>query len=242
MTELILWDIDGTLTRGRLVVGAYNRALRAVYRLEGELARVDAAGKTDQQIALETLALHDWREEEIRGLLPAFRAAYVAEVERQREELARDLVVLPGAPRVLEELARRGVRQTLLTGNFEEVARLKLAVVGLEHYFDFRVGAFGSDHHDRNCYVPIALTKLSQTHGVSVAPSEVLVIGDTPRDIACARAHGARVISVATGQYSARELARHQPDALLENLADVEAALREILPGDSLPVSFQPTM
>lgn len=230
MTELILWDIDGTLTRGKLVVGAYNRALRAVYCLEGELARVDAAGKTDQQIALETLALHAWREDDIRDLLPAFRAAYVAEVERQREDLARDLIVLPGVPRVLAELAQRGVRQTLLTGNFEEVALLKLAAVGLEHYFDFRVGAFGSDHHDRNCFVPIALAKLSQTHGVSVAASEVLVIGDTPRDIACARAHGARVISVATGEYSTAELARHQPDALLESLADVEAALREIVP------------
>jgi len=229
---MILWDIDGTLTRGRLVVEAYNRALRAVYQIEDELARVDAAGKTDQQIALETLALHRWVEEDIRRLLPSFRAAYLAEVERQRDHLARDLIVLPGVPRILERLSTLGARQTLLTGNFEEIARIKLATVGLDHHFDFRIGAFGSDHHDRNRFVPIALAKLQEIHGVTLAPDQVLVIGDTPRDIACARAAGARVLSVATGQYSADELARHQPDALLADLADLDAALREIFPSE----------
>ena len=235
--RLILWDVDGTLLRSKgASVRAYLRALRAVYQLEGELARVTMHGKTDGQIALELLAHHDHTEEQALELLDRFREAYVAELEAARSELAADLVVLPGVRDVLERLRARGVRQSLLTGNFEAAARVKLGCAGLDRYVDFAIGAFGSDHRDRNSLVPIALEKARRLRGDALGPADVVVVGDTPRDVACARAGGARAVAVATGQFAADELARHAPDALLPDLRDAESAVSAILAG-SYPVS-----
>ena len=230
MPPHILWDIDGTLVRGgRAVADAYLKALRAIYRLEGEIARVSMTGKTDGQIAIETLAHHGLSETETLDLLTDFRDLYTVELDRVRHQLAEEINVLPGVPAALDRLAVLGVRQTLLTGNFETTARIKLASAGLDHYFDFAIGAFGSDHHDRDCLVPIALEKARRVHGLAIAPEQALVIGDTPRDIACARAGGAHVIAVATGRVTADKLAACQPDTLLLSLEDTEAALAAIL-------------
>ena len=228
--RLILWDVDGTLLHSKgASVRAYLRALRAVYQLNGELARVTMHGKTDGQIALELLAHHDHTEEQALERLDRFREAYAAELELARAELAADMVVLPGVREVLERLRALGVRQSLLTGNFEAAARVKLGCAGLDGYVDFEIGAFGSDHRDRDCLVPIAIEKLARLHGVVLAPEEVVVIGDTPRDIACARAGGARAVAVATGHSGSDDLARHAPDALLPDLRDAEAAVAALL-------------
>ena len=230
MRRLVLWDIDGTLVRGgKAVVEAYDSALRAIYRLEGEIARVATAGMTDGQIALETLARHGLAEEAALSLLDDFRAAYSGQLEQIKHRMAEDLEVLPGVRAVLARLEELGVWQSLLTGNYEATARLKLAAVELDHAFDFAVGAFGSDHRDRNCLVPIAIAKARQVRGITLAPEQVVVVGDTPRDIACARAGGARVVAVATGRFSAAELVPHAPDVLLANLGDTERALAAIL-------------
>ena len=230
MERLLLWDIDGTLIRGGGAVSeAYRKALRAVYRLEGDLATIVYAGKTDGEIALETLARHGLAEEEVLCLLDSFRAAYVAELEAVRGRIAAELRVLPGVPAMLERLAGLAVHQTLLTGNFEPAARIKLSCGRLDHHFDFRIGAFGSDHRDRNCLVPVALEKAQRVHRARFSLSQVVVIGDTPRDIACARAAGVRVVTVATGTVTAAELAEHRPDALLQSLEDTEATLEAVL-------------
>jgi phosphoglycolate phosphatase len=228
--RLILWDIDGTILRsGRAVSEAYERALRHVYRLEGEIARISYGGKTDGQIALETLALHDLAEENVLLLLDTFRETYTAEIEAVRQRMVEDVRVLPGVRELLDRLDALGAQQSLLTGNFEAVARIKLACAGLERYFDFATGAFGSDHHDRDCLVPIAIEKTRRACDIRFTPDQVVVIGDTPRDIACARAGGARVVAVATGRFEAQELARRRPDALLESLSDTDAALSAVL-------------
>ncbi len=228
--RLILWDIDGTILRsGRAISEAYERALRSVYRLEREIVRISYAGKTDGQIALETLAHHDLAEADVLLLLDSFREAYTAEVEAARHRLIEDVRVFPGVRELLDRLDTLGARQSLLTGNFEAVARIKLACAGLEHCFDFATGAFGSDHHDRDCLVSIAIEKTRRVRGVQFAADQVVVIGDTPRDIACARAGGARVVAVATGRFDAPELAEHGPDALLDNLGDTDAALAAVL-------------
>lgn len=227
---LVLWDIDGTLTRGgRAAVEAFNRALSAVYSLATEVSRISTTGKTDAQIALETLALHGLEEAEVFERLPIFREAYAAELGRVRHRVSDDLVVLPGVPEVLERLRELGARQTLLTGNFEASARIKVAVAGLDQYFDFSIGAYGSDHHDRNCLVPIALERASRAYPPGVPAERAVVVGDSPRDIACARAGGVRVVAVASGRPTYGELESHHPDALLPNLEDAPAAVEVIL-------------
>src|SRR5205823_311684 len=96
-------------------------------------------------------------------------------------------------------------------------------------YFDFAIGAFGSDHRDRNSLVPVALAKLATRSGQGLAPAEVTVVGDTPRDVACARAGGARAVAVASGPYSIAELMAEDPDAALVDLLDADAVIAAIL-------------
>lgn len=227
-TRLVLWDIDGTLVRGgRTLIEAYNRALRAVYALSDEVAHISTAGKTDPQIAVETLALHGLTADQAFARLEEFRDVYAREVETVREGIAADLIVLPGVREVLEILGARGIHQSLLTGNFEATARLKLECAGLDSYFDFAAGAYGSDHHDRDRLVPVAVAKV-QARGVPVTLDRTLVIGDTPRDVACARAGGARILAVATGRYSVEDLTASRPDALLPDLRDVNVAVETV--------------
>jgi phosphoglycolate phosphatase-like HAD superfamily hydrolase len=228
--RLVLWDIDGTLIRARGLFGTvWYEALRTVYRLEGELARIEMAGKTDGQIALEILALHGWTGDAAIPHLDTFRERYIAALHEVRASLADHVTVLAGVPEILERLASLGVHQSLLTGNYEASARLKLGSVGLDHHFDFEIGAFGSDHRDRLCLVPVAIEKGRRLRDRSLSADDIVVVGDTPRDIACARAGGARVVVVATGRYSGPDLAAHRPDALLESLADTDAVVAAIL-------------
>jgi phosphoglycolate phosphatase len=228
--QLVLWDVDGTLVRtkgARVSLNAFLRALSSVADLTSELAYpTDAGGKTDEQLALEVLLAAAVDEQAARGLLPGFRSEYLRRLETEVEQLRADLRVLPGVREALQALHAAGIRQSLLTGNLEPIARLKLTCVGLEHYFAFEVGAYGSDHADRTRLVPVARERAAA--GLGGAPEQVVVIGDTPRDIACARAGGARAIAVATGNYSLDDLRPHAPDALLEDLRDTQAVLAAV--------------
>ena len=228
--RLVLWDVDGTLLHSeRVVGGVYIESVVEVYGLQEALKEVEWSGKTDSQIVLESLALHGWSEEAAIARLDAFRDRYVAGLAAVRESLIEDMPLLPGVPEVLQRLATLDTTQSLLTGNYEPAAVVKLAAVGLQHHFDFTVGAFGSDHRDRTKLVPIALEKARRRYDLSLTPADVVVIGDTPRDIACARAGGVRAVAVATGQFSMEQLAAHQPDVLLANLQDTDAVTALIL-------------
>lgn len=118
----------------------------------------------------------------------------------------------------LEDLA--GVHLGLLTGNAETGARLKLKPFGLNRYFP--VGAFGSDSEDRNLLLPIAVQRLRACESISVSHQQCVVIGDTPRDVECARIYGASSIAVATGPYSLSELKKTQADLVLADLANTK--------------------
>jgi phosphoglycolate phosphatase-like HAD superfamily hydrolase len=114
----------------------------------------------------------------------------------------------------------------LLTGNVKRGARLKLEHYGLWHFFEF--GAYSDDHHDRNELGEFALERAREKHGGGFKPCNVDVIGDTPHDIACGKAIGARTIAVATGSYSREQLALHRPDRIFENLAEIETVMSEL--------------
>ncbi|HEY0601307.1 MAG TPA: HAD family hydrolase [Herpetosiphonaceae bacterium] len=228
MRTLLLWDIDGTLMRGNgTVIHRFGQALREIYELPTEIRWTDHGGKTDGQIVLETLALHEIDEAMALEHLPRFKARYHELMDEVAHELHQSLRLLPGVVPVLEQLQARSTIQTLLTGNMEPVAEIKLRALDLDGYFDIPIGAYGSDHHDRTRLVPIARRKAAARYHEPI--DQVVVIGDTPRDIACGRAGDARVVAVATGTFSVDQLREHQPDALLPDLSDTEAAIAAIL-------------
>ncbi len=215
--KLLLFDIDGTLINTNAAgLTGFARAFREVFGRDDDLSRVDFAGATDSDIIRQLFKLHGIEfspENQER-----FRAAYfpaLTEILPQRPGC-----VLPGVGPLLDALVTRDdVQLALLTGNFAESARLKLVHYKLWHYFPF--GAFADDSLDRNELGPVALRRARDHRaGVEFDPSaDVWIIGDTPKDIACARAFGARVLAVATGKHRMEQLAAHAPDAVLPELS-----------------------
>jgi phosphoglycolate phosphatase-like HAD superfamily hydrolase len=130
---------------------------------------------------------------------------------------------------VVERLAKPRRALGLVTGNIEEGARIKLLPTGLWPHF--RVGAYGSDHMDRRRLPSVATRRAHSLVGYPFAPPEVVVIGDTPHDIDCARAFGAVAIAVTTGPYSRADLVADRPDFLFDDLGDVERVLAAVLGG-----------
>jgi phosphoglycolate phosphatase len=205
MQKLVLFDIDGTLVlTGRAGVRGMNRALHEVLGVRDGLDGIPVAGRTDWAILDE--AVRRCGRTLDAALLDELRALYVqrlAEEIQHRGEGRKE--VLPGIRPLLDELsARRDVAIGLITGNFIKGAEVKLGHFDLWRYFRF--GGFGDDAADRNLLVPVAVDR-ARTHGVPALPMrDVVVIGDTPADVACAQAVGATAVAVATGGSSVEEL------------------------------------
>ena len=222
--RLVLWDIDGTLVRaGDIGAAVFDLAIEAVVGRRPP-QRVRMSGKTDPQIVHESLALLDIAptddvvEAVLRGIEGELAAAAV------NGELAAMGYACPGTALVLEALAEDDrVVSTLLTGNVRPNALVKVGAFGLDRWLDLELGAYGSDHIDRNRLVPIALDRLRSERGVDLDPGEVWVVGDTPRDLDCARAGGARCLLVATGRYTVDELAGLGAEAVFADLTETEA-------------------
>jgi phosphoglycolate phosphatase len=228
--RLLLWDIDGTLIRGGGVGSdAINQAAAAVLGRPITGEPVMMHGKTDPQILTEIFAAAEVAQHVIAELLPAA----VAEAERLMAQAEVELrargEVIGGVREVLARAASvPGVRQTLLTGNLVGNAAVKLAAFDLTRYFDVEVGAYGSDHADRTELVPIALERVAKLRGERYDAGDVWVIGDTPGDLACARAAGVRCLLVATGGIPMVELAALDADVVLADLTDTDPVV-EIL-------------
>jgi phosphoglycolate phosphatase len=205
---LLLFDIDGTLVQKASAehAAAVLAALRDVYGVTEPPARqLDVAGRTDIDIARRILLLSDMDARTIDARLGDFRAAAVGHYARL---VPNDLSerVAPGIGALLARLAAGGEhRLSLVTGNLEPIARLKLRAAGLGRYFPRGQGGFGSDHEDRSELPAIARTRAGG-EGRPWPREQTVVIGDTPRDIACARADGVRCIAVTTGRYGPDDL------------------------------------
>ena len=224
MRRLLLWDIDGTLIRGGGVGSdAIHRAAALVSGSAIADGTVAMHGKTDPQILIEILRAAEVAEHDIAGLLPEAMAETERQLALAQHDLRRRGEVIEGVVAALARLAAvDGVLQTLLTGNLVGNARLKLAAFDLGGYFDPEIGAYGTDHADRRELVPIALERVARLRGAHYGPGEVWVIGDTPNDLACARAAGVQCLLVATGQFPMAELRALDADAVLDDLTDTE--------------------
>jgi|SRR5215213_2372456 len=234
VARLVLWDIDGTLLRGGGVAGdVFDEAVTAVLGRHPGDHRIPMGGKTDPQIALEILAYAALEEAEAAAHLPAVLEALERGLEAAADDMRRHGVVLPGVPAVLRALdGDPAVRSTVLTGNTQANAVVKLAAFELTPWIDVEIGAFGSDDADRIALVPVALERARRLRGLQIGPEDVWVVGDTPRDLACARAADVRCALVATGHSSLDELRGTDADAVLEDLSDVDAVVKLLTLGE----------
>ena len=211
-TRLVLWDVDGTLVHaGDAAVRAFDVAVERVIGRPAGQHGVRMSGKTDPQIALEILQFARVGAGEAHAHLPV-------------HDLQEHGRVMPGVVELLTQLhIAPDVVSSVLTGNIEPNARLKVAAFGLDRWLDLDVGAYGSDDHDRNQLVPIALAKLASQRGMELRAVDVWIVGDTPRDLECARAGGARCLLVGTGRFPTEELRALGPEAAVDDLRDVDA-------------------
>lgn len=224
----VLFDVDGTLVdAGGAGARALLRALALVFGRSFSRNGVPFAGRTDRAIIGDLLLANQVPAGELE---PSFSAVFRALPTAMREETTRcPSVPCPGVLELMAALVpREDLMLGLLTGNLQETAAIKLASAGLDPTW-FRFGAYGDESADRNALPPLALARGQALVG-AVADS-VLVVGDTPADIICARVNGLRSLAVATGPYSAEALTKHGPDYLLEDLGDRERVLG-ILLGD----------
>lgn len=228
-TRILLWDIDGTLIRSARN-GAFKDytgpMLKTVFGTTGRLDQLSVSGMTDLQIVGEALRDEGFTAAQIRERVAELSASYMSEMERvtSREQLFE---LLPGVREILEAVkAHPRYHSALLTGNIEPAARLKMRLVGLEEFFISLPGAFGDDSHDRRDLPQLAAERIGRYLQMDLQPAQFIVIGDTPNDIDCARHFGARSVAVATGRsHQPEHLLAHQPDVLLNDLADTQAVL-----------------
>jgi phosphoglycolate phosphatase len=224
MRTLLLFDIDGTLVlSGRAGLRALDHAFAHATGVADAFQGISAAGRTDGYLLDEAarragIVLSD---EARAAIQERYFAALADEIQLPGEGRK---AVMPGVRPLLASLMERDdVVLALLTGNFRRSARIKL------EYFDlwtpFRFGAFADDASDRNRLVPVALGRAREA-GHAPEPDRVIVIGDTPLDVECAKAGGVRALGVATGSHSVEELRDAGADHALEDLSDTAGVIR----------------
>ncbi len=215
MFRLILFDIDGTLIRtGGAGVKAFESVFKDVFGLENGTANIRFAGRTDTGLIREMMRNHGL--EETREHFERFFEAYPRWLVHWLNEM--DGRVCAGVDAFMEHCTGRDDKPTigLLTGNVVQGAEIKLRHFDIWERFEF--GAYGSDHESRNELAAIAWERGKQRIGPDLKAGEILVVGDTPKDVECARAIGAKVLAVTTGGATREELSEVKPDWLVDGL------------------------
>ena len=231
--RLILFDIDGTLL---WTDGAGRRAIQqALVEEMGTAGPIDAYrfdGKTDPQIVRELMALAEHPEAEAEDRIAAVCRRYVGLLRAELQKPPRNMRLLPGVRELLAALEPHENEGRalvgLLTGNLAGGAALKLAAVGLDPG-RFAVGAYGSDSARRPELPAIAAQRATQRTGRTFSGPDIVIVGDTPDDVACARPIGARTVAVATGFYDVPKLRATGAAYVFENLTDTQAVTDVLL-------------
>lgn len=214
--KFLLFDIDGTLIdSGGAGSRALTTAFEEMFSVPDAFHDISMAGKTDPQIVREGLIRHGI--DSSNGVVPGFFDLYVRHLRTNLWSGSGHLK--PGVYDALKALAgHRDFVLGLLTGNIESGALIKLSHFGIVSYFS--IGAFGSDSEDRNKLLPLALERLRREQALSLDFRDCIVIGDTPRDVECARPYGAYALAVATGPYTREELVAAGADTVFDDLSD----------------------
>jgi phosphoglycolate phosphatase-like HAD superfamily hydrolase len=224
MDRLILFDIDGTLTRTQNGYVPFNEAISQTFGIDGDIRTVVPDGNTDPMIVEDIFAkanvkieLHgnDWQEFTIH-----LRERYRHHVQQGTTTIR----ALPGAAALLKALSLdEGFSPSVVTGNFEVTAAIKLEAAGLAPYL--RRGAYASDSRYRPDLPAIAKERWEKLTGRVLLPEQCIVIGDTPKDLEAARHNQMKCILVGTGRYPVEELQYWHPDGCLADLSDAEAVI-----------------
>jgi phosphoglycolate phosphatase-like HAD superfamily hydrolase len=217
-----LFDIDGTLiSSGGAGKAALELAVTTAFGLVPQTEKLQLSGRTDRIIVRDLLRMHALEDSVANW--QRLREAYLTHLPECLSRIRGR--VLPGIAALLEQLRPRDdVAVGLLTGNIRAGAHTKLSHYRLAHHFAF--GGYGDQYFDRDDVAREAWAEVQQRFNGAVPPERVWVIGDTPLDVQCARAIGARVVAVGTGWHPLTELAAAQPDLLLPDLADPEPLLQ----------------
>lgn len=226
--RLVLWDIDHTLVDyAGNGIAWYGAALTAATGAEFRTFP-DFGGRTERAISADVLRLHGVEPDE--DAIQRLWRELIAAVERDRAKLPEAGRALDGAAAALADLAGQdGVVQSLVTGNLPEISVHKLAAFGLDEHLDLEIGGYGSLSAHRPDLVPHAVKAASVKHGTEFAADAVVIVGDTPNDVEAALDHGAIAVAVATGRYSAGQLADAGAHTVLPDLADLAAVRTAIL-------------
>ncbi len=220
MKRLLLFDIDGTLIWGGPAKDAFCLAMVETFGTAGDIETFSFAGRTDPEIARGLLAGTGMSDEDIERGFPELWERYLEYLEARLP--ANPVDILPGVPALLDALATEpDIAMGLLTGNIIRGAQLKLGSAGLLDHF--MMGSYGSDHEERDELPAIALSRARETWGVEFDPQDVLVLGDTPRDVACGKREGLRTLAVATGHHDAASLRATGADHVVEDFSDTAA-------------------
>ena len=219
---IILFDIDGTLLT---VDRNFNRPLLRSIIDELDINYPDMesdpfSGRTDYDIITSFLVNHDFNEK----LYQEFKKVYLERLEKEINE--NHVLRHNHIDEAIEFFSRPGFITGLLTGNYPDAAIVKLKVANIHHEFSF--GAFGEFHKDRNMLPQLAITSIKEMLEIEPDPSKFIIIGDTPRDIICAKSAGMRCVSVTTGKFSAEELLVHEPDLIIKDLSNPEKWFGEL--------------
>lgn len=228
--RILLWDIDGTLMRSTKH-GEFTKyfapAMQRVYGSCGNLDSLKVSGMTDTQIMYESLRHEGFTPEQIFAEKENLLKIFKEEMSRFFAANSGCHIVLEGVPEILAETDKSArFINSLLTGNLSVAAEIKLKSVGIWHYFEHSINAFGEISHDRKDLAFEAGRLFNEFYNFDFNPAQFIVIGDTPNDIAAARAFGAKCVAVATGKnHPPEKLFECLPDVLLEDLRDTEKVL-----------------
>ena len=223
-TSVLLFDIDGTLVlTGGAGVRAMTRAFDELFSVPAAFRNLPMAGRTDAAILSDAAAAPAIPPIE----LDRFHDVYLGHLKLEIDRPGPRKGIMPGVRELLDALGSRDdVYLALLTGNYQRAARLKLEYFDLWRYFP--CGAFGDDAPERNRLLPRALARIRECGGPTVRPERSVVIGDTPLDVACAAAAGARSLAVATGSHTVDQLRASGADVVFPNLSDTDAVLQAL--------------
>lgn len=236
MRKLVLFDIDGTiLSTGGIGGRSLYQAIEEICHEKGlfgnnptpKLGRVRMSGGMDTQIVYDILE-GVLPESTVQQLLPDIFDRIAKLLREGCQAEGANVILLDGVQELISTVAdHEACLPGLLTGNNKGGAAAKLDVFNLNPFF--QLGAFGDDARSRNALPAIAASRAFEKTGVRFTGKDIVIIGDTPRDIECARHAGAYAIAVATGQYTRAELTPHQPDVLFDDLSDTQNIMATIL-------------
>ena len=228
MKKLVLFDIDGTLLEaGHPVFRARHRhSIKKIFGIETIIDWSEHSGSTDKKILIDILRKKGVEEREIRlNLERALDEQHYYVIKHLKEDFKER--ILDGAEELIKTLLKKKeICLGLLTGNYEKVGWFKLEMIGLKKYFDF--GLFGDQAEDRNALARTIFKRAEKHFKRKFKSEEVFVIGDTPRDIECAKVSGVKAIGVATGRWSMTELKKAGADFVFKNLKDKKKILKII--------------